>query len=218
MRKVRRSREQKKRHSSDNINNRHEKELVDVVDGTTATKTGKICRTRHTTRNEAIWKISTTMESERSNDKCTEILKMLLLFVLYIWMVNRRSYLDILKSMPLSGDGKPKTKHSIRTRASHTNKLAFQEVVFVLLDRHICHLCCSVLLPNHDMDPHCLCSSYTINGQCAANTRNEASHYYCKLFAFHCIAGDFCLVKFLPLCHTENRQHATRLAPLECDA
>lgn len=28
-------------------------------------------------------------------------------------------------------------------------------------------------------------------------------------------AGDFCLVEFLPLCRTENRQRATRLAPLD---
>lgn len=68
-----------------------------------------------------------------------------------------------------------------------THTIALQEMVFVLLNRHICHLCCSLPLPQHQMAPQCLSRSpsYAINEQCAANTQNEASHCHGKWFAFH---------------------------------
>lgn len=79
-----------------------------------------------------------------------------------MWMLSWRSLWDILKSMPLSDDEKPKTKHSIRTRA-HTHTIAFQEIVFVLLNRHICHLCCSLPLPQHQIAPQCLSRMQSTN-------------------------------------------------------
>lgn len=89
------------------------------------------------------------------------------------------------------------------------------EIVFVLLNRNICHLycCCCCHASFADVKASVSLLSQAINEQCVANTQRAKLHSARSLqvfAAFHpfrlCVRiDDFCLVKFLP-----HRKPATR--------
>lgn len=135
---------------------------------------------------------------------------------------------NILKSIPLSSsfDVKSKTKHSIRDPHRHTHTPASRrEIVFVLL----LPLCAARCQSAARLQRLCSFLSHAINELCVANTRSRSFalplvasssffFFICFLPVSPVFVDDFCLVKFLPRCHTENRQRVIRLASFGCHA
>lgn len=139
------------------------------------------------------------------------------------------SILNILKSMPLSFGAKPKTKHSFRAVELSRSHWSFDtEIVFVLLNRNICHLCCCRCCC-------CRCFVCRCQSECFASIASNQRTMRCQhskseapLSPFH---ASFCCVPpfrlcvralttsvWLSFCRTKNRQRVIRLASLEYQA